>query len=90
LAPKPDRLAFISGMVLAMAVTVAAITTWAAPLDPESKSAAPIPPWEMIYLEFMQADHALQRRAVQIIDMTAPAVGSKRFNRAAGISVPGA
>jgi hypothetical protein len=77
LDPKPDRLAFISGMALAMAVTVAAITTLAAPLDPESKSAAPIP-------------RALQRRAVQVIDITASAVGSKRFNRAAGIGVPGA
>jgi hypothetical protein len=31
LAPKPDRLAFVFGMVLAMAVTIVAITTWAAP-----------------------------------------------------------
>jgi hypothetical protein len=40
MAPKPDRLAFIFGMVLAIAV----VTTWAAPLNPESDSAAPIPP----------------------------------------------
>jgi hypothetical protein len=31
MAQKPDRLAFIFGMVLAMAVTIPAITTWAAP-----------------------------------------------------------
>src|SRR5262249_14934392 len=37
MAPKPDRLAFIFGMVLAMAVTIPAITTWAAPPDPESR-----------------------------------------------------
>ena len=44
---KPHRLEFIFGMVLAMAVTILAITTWAAPSNPESDSAAPIPP---IYL----------------------------------------
>jgi hypothetical protein len=31
-------------MVLAMAVTILAITTWAAPSNPESDSVAPIPP----------------------------------------------
>src|SRR5262245_6406196 len=36
MAPKPDRLAFVFGMVLAMAVTILAITTWAAPPNPES------------------------------------------------------
>jgi hypothetical protein len=41
---KPHRLEFIFGMVLAMAVTILAITTWAAPSNPESASAAPIPP----------------------------------------------
>jgi hypothetical protein len=49
MAQKPDRLAFIFGMVLAMAVTIPAITTWAAPPDPKSESAAPIPPRETIY-----------------------------------------
>ena len=29
MAPKPDRLVFVFGMVLAMAVTILAITTWA-------------------------------------------------------------
>jgi hypothetical protein len=47
---KPHRFEFIFAMVLAMAVTILAITTWAAPLNPESDSAAPIPP---IY----QSDH---------------------------------
>jgi len=31
MAQEPDRLAFSFGMVLAMAVTILAITTWAAP-----------------------------------------------------------
>src|SRR5438445_3730659 len=44
---KPHRFEFIFGMVLAMAVTILAITTWAAPSNPESDSAAPILP--MIY-----------------------------------------
>ena len=47
---KPHRLEFIFAMVLAMAVTVLAITTWAAPPNPGSDSAAPIP---SIY----QSDH---------------------------------
>jgi hypothetical protein len=38
------RFEFIFGMVLAMAVTILAITTWAAPSNPESDSAAPILP----------------------------------------------
>jgi hypothetical protein len=41
--------AFSFGVVLAMAVVILAITTWAAPLDPESDSVAPIPPRETIY-----------------------------------------
>jgi hypothetical protein len=49
MAPKPDRLAFIFGMVLAMAVTIPAITTWAAPPDSDSDWAAPIPARETIY-----------------------------------------
>jgi hypothetical protein len=38
---KSHRLEFIFGMVLA---TILTITTWAAPRNPESDSAAPIPP----------------------------------------------
>jgi hypothetical protein len=49
MAPKPDRLAFIFGMAVAVAMTILAITTWAAPPDPESDSAAPIPPRQTIY-----------------------------------------
>jgi hypothetical protein len=45
--PKP--LAFVFGMVLAMAVTVLTITTLAAPPKPEDDSAAPIPPRATIY-----------------------------------------
>jgi hypothetical protein len=41
---KPHRVEFIFAMVLAMAVTILAITTWAAPPNPDSDSAAPIPP----------------------------------------------
>ena len=36
MAPKPDRLAFIFGMAVAVAMTILAITTWAAPPDPEA------------------------------------------------------
>jgi hypothetical protein len=43
MALKPHRLELIFGMVLAMAVTILAITTWAAP-NSESYSAAPISP----------------------------------------------
>jgi hypothetical protein len=49
MAPKADRLAFVFGMVLALAVTILAITTWAAPPNPESDSAAPTPPRGTIY-----------------------------------------
>jgi hypothetical protein len=49
MARKSDRLAFVFGMVLAVALTIVAITTWAAPPNPESDSAAPIPPRETIY-----------------------------------------
>jgi hypothetical protein len=49
MAPKPDRLAFFFGMVLAAVVTILAITTWAAPPNPESDSAAPISPRQAIY-----------------------------------------
>jgi hypothetical protein len=36
-------------MVVAMAVTILAITTWAAPPNPDSDSAAPISPRQVIY-----------------------------------------
>ena len=45
---EPDKLAFGFGMVLAIAV-IRAITTRAAPLNPKSDSAAPIPPQGAIY-----------------------------------------
>jgi hypothetical protein len=41
---KPHRFEFIFAMVLAMAVTILAITTWAAPSNPDNDSAAPILP----------------------------------------------
>ena len=49
MALQPYRLEFkpfefIFAMVLTMAVTILAITTWAAPLNPDNDSAAPIPP----------------------------------------------
>ena len=50
---KPHSLEFIFGMVLAMAVTILAITTWAASSNPESDSAAPIPPIPVSTLEFV-------------------------------------
>ncbi len=37
------------GMVLAMAVTILAMTTWAASLNCADDSGAPIPPRETIY-----------------------------------------
>jgi hypothetical protein len=43
MALKPHRLEFIFGMVLAIAVTILAITTWAAP-NSESYLAASISP----------------------------------------------
>jgi hypothetical protein len=42
--PEPARLAFVFGMVLAMAVTILAITTWAG-----RHWAAPIPATDAIY-----------------------------------------
>ena len=55
MALQPHRLEFkpfefIFAMFLAMAVTILAITTWAAPSNPDNDSAAPIP---SIY----QSDH---------------------------------
>jgi hypothetical protein len=46
MAPKPEpaRLAFVFGMVLAMAVTILAILTWT-----RRDLAAPTPPTEAIY-----------------------------------------
>jgi len=52
-APKPEparlapaRRAFVFGTVLAMAVIVVAITTWAAPLSPSAES---VQPCQVIY-----------------------------------------
>jgi len=50
MAQEPDRLAaFRFGVVIAVAVIVLTIMTWAAPLNPESASVGPIPPREVIY-----------------------------------------
>src|SRR5215813_4654391 len=49
MARKPDRLAFVFAMVIAMAMTVLAVKTWAGPPAPDGDSAAPIPPRETIY-----------------------------------------
>jgi hypothetical protein len=49
MAQEPDWLAFRFGVVLAVAMTILAITTWASPPDPDSDSAAPIPPRGTIY-----------------------------------------
>ena len=46
---QPNRLAFRFGVVLAVALIVLAIMTWAAPPNPESPSAGPNPPREVIY-----------------------------------------
>jgi len=47
MAPKP--LAFVFGIVLAMAVTILTITTLAAPPNPQDGSAAPFPQRATIY-----------------------------------------
>jgi hypothetical protein len=47
---QPDSLGFRFALVLALAMIVLAIMTWVAPPhDPESASAEPIPPTEVIY-----------------------------------------
>src|SRR5262249_10818817 len=46
MARKPDRLAFVFAMVIARAMPVLAVKTWAGPPAPDSDSAAPIPPRE--------------------------------------------
>ena len=38
MALQPHRLEFTFGMILAMAVTILTITTWAGPANPESDS----------------------------------------------------
>jgi hypothetical protein len=49
MARKTDGLALVFAMVLALAMTVLAITTWAGLPDPGDESAAPIAPRETIY-----------------------------------------
>jgi len=49
MAQEPDRLAFRFGVVIAVAMIVLAIMTWAAPSNPESASAGPMPPRDVIY-----------------------------------------
>jgi hypothetical protein len=49
MARKTDGLAFVFAVVLAMAMTVLAITTWAHLPDPEDESAAPLAPRQTIY-----------------------------------------
>ncbi len=44
MAPKPARLAFVFGMVLAVAVTILVIMMWV-----DRNLAEPIPPTEAIY-----------------------------------------
>ncbi len=46
---KPHRFEFIFAMVLVMAVTILAITTWAAPPHPANDTATPIPHSDAIY-----------------------------------------
>jgi hypothetical protein len=49
MAPRRTRFAFVFGITLAMAIIILAITTWGAPPDSESESAAPISSEEPIY-----------------------------------------
>jgi hypothetical protein len=47
LKPEPARLAFVFGMILAIAVIAIAITTWTTP--PSSSAESIKPPCHMIY-----------------------------------------
>jgi len=49
MARKPDALAYVLGMALALAITAVAITTWASPPDPENEAAATLLPTQPIY-----------------------------------------
>jgi hypothetical protein len=49
MARKPDTLAYVLGMALALAITAVAITTWASPPDPENEAAATLLPKQPIY-----------------------------------------
>jgi hypothetical protein len=49
MARKPDGLVYLFGIVLAMAMTVLAITTWAGLPDAGDESASPFPPRQTIY-----------------------------------------
>jgi hypothetical protein len=49
MARKPDTLAYVLGMALAIAITAVAITTWASPRDPENEAAATLLPKQPIY-----------------------------------------
>jgi hypothetical protein len=49
MARKPDGLVYLFGIVLAMAMTVLAITTWAGLPDSGDESASPLPPRQTIY-----------------------------------------
>jgi hypothetical protein len=49
MAPKSGMLALVFGMILAMAVTILAITTQAAQPNCEDDSATPIPPSGPVY-----------------------------------------
>jgi len=62
MAPNPDRLDFLFGMVLVLAVA----TTWAVPPIAESYSAEPIRPRETMYrLEYWRASSANSPRLPQ-------------------------
>jgi hypothetical protein len=49
MAQKRDSLAFRVAVVLALAVIVLLVTTWAAPPHPANDTAAPIPSSDPIY-----------------------------------------
>jgi hypothetical protein len=49
MAPEPDSLAFRFAMVLALAVIVLLVTTWAAPPYPANGTATPIARSDAIY-----------------------------------------
>ena len=49
MAQKPDSLAFRFAVVLALAVTVLLVATWAAPPHPANDMATPIPRGDAIY-----------------------------------------
>src|SRR5262249_46734377 len=68
MAPKPD-LALDFGLVLAMALVVLAITTWADHLPNPGNSVAPIPPRQTIYRAQYWKGQALRKERLRCVQV---------------------